>query len=962
MLPKRNLLFMAMMAAGLPMASIAAGNTANNAAIAANGAQDNSSQDQSGSQDTANGTGTPNTAEQKRRKKASKLKAVEVTGFSSSVQNSIATQRNSDMIVEAVSAEQIGKLPGVSIADTLGRLPGLAVQRLAGRPQVLTIHGLGPDFSTALVNGREQVSTANNRGVQFDQYPASWFNSVVVHLSPSASLLGQGMAGTVDMRTIRPLDLNHGVAAVNANYVWDDLGQVAQGRGVSDKGYTVNGVWVHQFLDHTLGITVGIDRESNPTQIQHENPWGYPTTSDGNYIIGGSKNYAISDLFKRTGLLTTLQYQPNENFTSTLDMTYDRFHDRQQAKGIEFPLQWSGAQLQPGGTVSNGLITSGTFTNVKPVIRNDYNRSLDKVYNLGWNNKFRFNEDWSAEFDASLSHATRHDVFLESYAGTSFGGGNGPFDTINFSQTGQDGLWLLSNALDYGPGQTVLTDPQGWGGGNNLVQGGFINMPHVVDKISDFRLTLQHDFLNGPIANVQFGIDRAERRKSFDINQKFLVPSNGNQTYMTSPIGAQTLPPPSGATTGDPLGFMGVGPQLLYDPIALLQDGTYDQVSTFQSSLPLPPNWKVRENDVNSFVQFNLDTQLGKFPLRGNFGLQVAHTKQQAQGGRVAPGSSYIGETVVIPVSDGTKYTRYLPSLNLVLGLTDNTDLRFGAARTMARPRTDQMNDSFGVNADVTHLVSSDPNQAYFSASAGNAKLLPSMAQNYNLSIERYFGDDSKGYVSLSGYYLKLSDYINPNSSYLYNFAGFIDSYLTPAQQQQLGTTFGIANGPTNDGQGNVKGVQGVLNTPLGMFWPALDGFGVILSADYTNSSIKYGGSPDAITVPGLSKKVVNNTLYYEHNGFQARVSQNYRSSFLGRVYGISASRIEQSIQGGSTYDAQVSYTIGSGAMKGLTILLQGSNLTNKHFITYQGTDPRLIQTWENYGRRYELGISYKFK
>ncbi|KGI76870.1 TonB-dependent receptor [Oleiagrimonas soli] len=900
--------------------------------------------------------------DQKKRAEATKLSAVEVTGFASSVQNSIATQRNSDVIVEAVSAEQIGKLPGTSIADSLGRLPGLAVQRLNGRPQVLTIHGLGPDFSTALVNGRQQVSTGNNRGVQFDQYPASWFNSVQVHLSPAAGLIGQGMAGTVDMHTIRPLEQDKPIAAFNASYIWNSLKQVAPGNGVSDKGYKVNGVWVHQFADRTFGVTLGIDMESNPTQIQHQAPWGYPTDNSaagGNGLIGGSKNYATSDLFKRTGVLATLQFQPSENFTSTLDMTYDRFHDRQQSKGIEFPLAWGNAQLDPGYTVQDGLITSGTFSHVKPVIRNDYNRSLSKVYNVGWNNKWRINEDWSVEADASVSHADRRDAFIESYAGTAYGADNGPFDTLNFNQ-GSGGLWQLNNALDYSPSQVVLTDPQGWGGGSGLVQAGFVNAPHVVDRIADLRLSAERSFVEGPIASVKFGIDRETRNKSFNIQQRFLVPNNGDMTYTTSPWGAQTLPMPSDAFAANQLGFMGVGPLPIYDPIELIKNGTYDQVPVYQSSLPMPPNWKVHEKDTTPYVQFNLDTQLGNFPLRGNFGIQVAHTTQDSDGGRVAAGSSYVGETVVIPVSGGTSYTRYLPSLNLVLGLTDTTDVRFGAARTMARPRMDQMNASFAINTNNSNLASSDPNNAYFSSNAGNPKLLPSMAQNYNLSIEHYFGD-SKGYMSLSGYFLKLSDYINPSTSVLTNFSQFVDSYLTPAQQQQLGSQTGIATVPTNSGRGYVKGVQGVLNTPLGLFTPALDGFGVIFSGNLTKSSIVYDGNPNPITVPGLSEHVVNNTIYYEHSGFQARVSQNYRSSFLGRVYGISASRIEQTIKGGSTYDAQISYTLQSGPMKGMTFLLQGSNLSNEKFVTYQNHDPRQVLTWENYGRRYEVGVSYKF-
>ncbi|HVU81278.1 MAG TPA: hypothetical protein VHD89_04655, partial [Rhodanobacteraceae bacterium] len=89
--------------------------------------------------------------------------------------------------------------------------------------------------------------------------------------------------------------------------------------------------------------------------------------------------------------------------------------------------------------------------------------------------------------------------------------------------------------------------------------------------------------------------------------------------------------------------------------------------------------------------------------------------------------------------------------------------------------------------------------------------------------------------------------------------------------------------------------------------------------------------------------------------------SDSYRTSFLGEVQGISATRILQTIKGGSTYDAQVSYTIPDGRMKGLTFLLQGSNLTNQRFITYQNNDPRQVLTWEEYGRRFEVGVSYKF-
>lgn len=901
-------------------------------------------------------------------KKAKQLGVVSVTGFVSSITNSTAIQRYSSEIVEAVSAEQIGKLPGISIADALGRMPGLAVQTLNGRPQVVSIHGFGPDFSTALVNGNEQVSTGNSRGVQYDQYPASWFNSVVVYLTPKASLMGQGLAGTVDLRTIQPLDEPHRIAAFTAGYTWNSQSTLSP--GFSNSGYSVNGIWADQFFNNTLGVALGVDLLKSPTQIEHQQPWGYPNASNGGpVVVGGDKNYGFSDLLGRTGLLGTLQWRPSDNFSSTLTTTYDNFREDQQAKGIEFPLLWSAAQLQPGYTVNNGFVTGGTYSNVKAVVRNDYNSNYAKVYNIDWNNKYRINEDWSADVDANYSRANRRSFLMESYSGTGYSTANGATDTIGFNEL-SSGLLYLNPTLNYASSQFVLTDPQGWGAGASpsIVQAGFINAPRTTDYIADLRAGLKRDFESGPFSSVQFGIDRKTRNKTYNIDQYFLTLPNGSQTYTTVPIGAQTAPIPTAALVNggscDPLAFMGVGPQVCYNPLYLLNNGYYTVFPTALSSIGVPPNWKVHEIDTTPYVQFNLDTHVGSIPLTGNFGLQVAHTLQGAAGQRVTPSSGTGGagaQVQLVPVSGSTSYTRYLPSMNLIFGLTDNTDLRVSAARVMARARMDQMNASMSINTNITQLASTNPNQAYFSANGGNPKLLPTMADDYNISLEHYF-EGNQGYLAASAYFLKLHDYINPNAAYLADFTPFISSYLDAAQQQQLGTPLGIVSGPVNNGYGNVKGAQATASVPLKLLTPMLNDFGVILSADYTKSSLVYAGNSTPITVPGLSKWVTQETVYFQHGGLQARVSRSFRSSFLGEVSGISATRILQTIRGGSSYDAQVSYSFNSGRFKGMTLILQGSNLTNKHFVTYQNNDPRQVLIWENYGRSYEALLSYKFQ
>ena len=177
-----------------------------------------------------------------------------VTGFRASLESAVAEKKLSEQIVESITAEDIGKLPDASIGESIARLPGLTAQRLNGRANVVAIRGFGPDFSQTLLNGREQTTTSDNRSVELDQYPSEIVNQVVVYKSPTASLVGQGLVGTIDIRTIRPLETGERIIAVGARGSWADIG--ALNAGSKEFGYRVNGTYVDQFADDTLGISI----------------------------------------------------------------------------------------------------------------------------------------------------------------------------------------------------------------------------------------------------------------------------------------------------------------------------------------------------------------------------------------------------------------------------------------------------------------------------------------------------------------------------------------------------------------------------------------------------------------------------------------------------------------------------------------------------------------------------------
>lgn len=182
------------------------------------------------------------------------LDTVVVTGIRKGIEDAISVKKNSDSIVEAISAEDIGKLPDNSIAESIARLPGVTAQRVAGRAQVISVRGTSGDFSTSLLNGRELVSTGDNRSVEFDQYPSELVSGVTVYKTPDASLIGQGLSGTLDMQTARPLNFGSRVVALNARGSRNSLGSAANSKATGNR---FSASYIDQSADRTLGLVLG---------------------------------------------------------------------------------------------------------------------------------------------------------------------------------------------------------------------------------------------------------------------------------------------------------------------------------------------------------------------------------------------------------------------------------------------------------------------------------------------------------------------------------------------------------------------------------------------------------------------------------------------------------------------------------------------------------------------------------
>ncbi|MGN6152422.1 MAG: TonB-dependent receptor [Lysobacteraceae bacterium] len=870
---------------------------------------------------------------------ADDLDTIKVTGIRRSIEASTDSKKESTSIVEAISAEDIGKLPDTSIADSLARLPGLTAQRFGGRPQEINIRGFAGDFSTTTLNGREQVSLGNNRGVEFDQYPSELTSQVLVYKTPDAQLVGQGLSGTVDLRTIRPLAFGKRAFAVNLR---GDMNKVGDEKEYGER-YSFS--YIDQFKDNTVGLALGYAHLNNPGQSkQFGDTWGY----DGSGIFGGGKLYDLSDDNKRDGFMGTLEFKPNDTYHTILDVFYSKFDREQEKRGMEFGGAF-GATVVPGSTNSQA-----SFTGVNPVIRNDFNATYDTLFSIGWRNELQLNDHWRASVDVSGSKAERKERILETYAGVS---PTLPRDTLTITRN-SDGYYVHDFGYDYGdPNVLRLGDAGGWG------QDGYIKDFKVKDSLSSFRVDFERSFDEGWFSSFKFGANLTDRTKSRASKEAFLDltaclagPSPACPDGFSAPI-------PTNLHSSSAFNAYGVGSIYGYDAQRAYQQ-LYTRRTNVNSDIS-NKNWEINEQVTTLYFQANIDTDLGPVPVKGNLGIQAVSVDQKSSGQETFPGNG-LGNKV----DSGASYVDYLPNLNLSFGLPADQFIRFSAGRQMARPRMDDLRASGNVDVDrnrATNPITGAPNTVdpitglptpWWTRSGGNTKLKPWLANAYDLSYEKYFGG-SKGYVSAAYFYKDLKTYIY-NQATLFNIN---DTSLNPANYpaNPPPNPVGVYTRPANGQGGTVKGFELAVSVPLDLLWEPLNGFGIQANYSDTKSSVQPNGPGSTEPLPGLSKYVSNITAYYERFGFSARVSQRHRSAFLGEVQGFGGDRTKRTFEGETVTDVQLGYTFQSGPLENLAILLQVNNLENEPFRSSFGGDSTRPREYFEYGRTYLFGVNYRF-
>lgn len=926
------------------------------------------------------------------------LEVIEVRGFSRSLIQSLNQKRFSDTVSEQLSADDLGALPDVSMADALTRLPGISAVRTGGQAAEINIRGLSGGFVFSTLNGREQVSTSGSRSIEFDQYPSELISSAAVYKSPKASLIEGGVAGTVELQTASPLDNDqqHKFTA-NVRGMYND--RASEVFDATEYGDRISFSYQGKFLDDTLGVAVGYARLFQPSVATqfiglayngNKDVDGLANDTDGpadnpanEYISEGFELQHLGGEETRNGYLTSIEWVPADNFKLKGDAFLSRFDSESFARG--FRVKFGGPSavyanpVLDGNAVIGGAInrTSNSFTRVEIV--NDDNQDFDEVDSYGINADWQVTERLNVNADVSLSRAKSNfrNGLLWALVAEDATVENPVFDTnvsLNYQLNGLNLPDVGFNQADaFSDIDRVMVSKYG------------IYPYENEDEVKAFRLDFKYELENNWFSSIEFGARYSDREYS-----------NNRSVFEYGNDGAFSSTQPPLRLTDDMATVVNWQGEFSYFPSYLAIDLDKALNAWFPNGIPQPVqtwgnadgvvdldgdgepdaqdyttnySWtmlqsgSVYEEVVSAYLMLNIDTEIGKLPITGNIGIRRVDTDQSATvlenvGGDPQLGAQYIVDDngivndLYAPSVLGIKYTDYLPSLNLNFKVSDATQIRFAAAKVMARAPINRL------AGDASASVNNDGE--INGSSTNNPFLKPFYADQYDISYEQYF-EDTDGALVVAAFYKNIDSFIDTVAIENFDFKGNgfnVPEYIVdPVSGEQIETTNGVYETAVNNAKGGyIRGIE-LAYTQVFSFLPSpFEGLGINASYSYTESEVQsitdLGGDSVSQDLPGLSNNVFNGTLFYSYENFETRLNVRYRDDFVSEQVAVNEQVVNFDAE--TVIDFQTSYQFTDS----FGMLLQVNNLTDEPTQSYFGTTSK-TGTTQFFGRQFYLGFTY---
>lgn len=867
------------------------------------------------------------------------VEEVVVTGkFAQSLQSAMDVKRNSATVVEAISSEDIGQLPDVSISDSLKRLPGLAQDRDRGNGSQISIRGMGGMLGFTTLNGREVAILEETRNIRYDQFPSELINSAQVYKTPQASIAEGGVSGSVNLNTIKPLDYDSTKVVVDVRATSFDLGKDIDDAANSGIGRRYSISYIDQFADDTVGIALGYSTRSEPIATQRAELWNYGDTwhnTQWNDKLGanviapwGGSALVRGGEDERQGFMGAIQWKPNDNLEIAYDGFWSSFDIAEQQRGFDFQIdntyanQWDLLATTPTAYTNTDLgantvdLLSGTVGLSSLRNLNEEYVQNDELTSHGLNVKWT-QDLWTIVADAGVSETSRDKRWASirttvNTPGRATFGATGD-DRMTFKLLDVDLTDLSANSIG-----DILVQPEAEGG----------------DKLTSFKLDVQRDLEVGILRAVKVGLASSGRDK-FEHSQ--IWTQNATQNIGGAIPASAVINAKSSSYWSDLPDYLSLDRSALISHyFGSLKNPTPGDADDLIAS------WDVSEDIFAQYIQVDLATEIAGMSLTGNIGVRNVDTETTSSGYQqgedvwveVSPGN-WQPQQVVERISVDHDYNDVLPSTNWTLAVTEEQLIRFAAGKTMARAPVNMMSPSLNLNQD---LWGSNPGES----TSGNPKLNPFRADQADLAYEWYYAEGSQVAVNL--FYKDLESFIAR--------AADADTVVSNGKEYKVSR-------PINGSGGYIRGYELLWQQSFDFLPAPFNGLGVYTNYSHNESNVEqfvplYSEYKAQLT--GLSEDVANFTLWYYINGFEARTSYSYRSAFQRDINLVMGEEGMNDSEG--YWDLSLSYEFNDH----YKVSFQVQNLTNEPYKTYglESNNPAHINKYEEFGTRYSIGLNWK--